>query len=178
MTEANSSTSCHGRQRVAWLVSTTFGLGEVVPAPGTLAGSLPAAVCWAVLAWLAPELTTLVIATLCLSVLATCAGLWAAGVESKRRGVIDPGPVVIDEVAGQWITFLIALLITGIVDGLGLVVFIAAGFFLFRVADVVKPWPICRLEKLPGAIGIVADDVAAGVLAGVVLGTGWILAFQ
>ena len=165
------------RERWAWLVATTCGLGEVVPAPGTLAGSLPAAVGWAVVAWAMPESIALVTATLCLSILATCVGLWAAGIESRRRGAVDPGPVVIDEVAGQWITYLVAIPITGIVDSHHLVAFIAAGFFLFRVADVVKPWPIRRLERLPGAIGIMTDDIAAGLLAGVVLGVGWIWFF-
>ncbi|MCP4903039.1 MAG: phosphatidylglycerophosphatase A [bacterium] len=171
------TTSKSRQQRWAWLIATTCGLGEIVPAPGTLAGSFPAAVIWIIVAWLTPGLWVLLAATLSLSVVATVMGMWAARIESQRRGAIDPGPVVIDEVAGQWITYFVALPMTGVLDGVQLLLFVAAGFFLFRAADVIKPWPICLLERLPGALGIMSDDIAAGVLAGAVLGVGWLLAF-
>jgi phosphatidylglycerophosphatase A len=51
--------------------------------------------------------------------------------------------------------------------------FAAAGFVLFRVFDVAKPWPVRPLERLPGGIGIVADDLAAGAIAGILLALGW-----
>jgi phosphatidylglycerophosphatase A len=98
--------------------------------------------------------------------LATVVGVWASDVESSRRGRSDPGPVVIDEVAGQWLCYAVVLLFVR-PEGAGPLAAIAtAGFFVFRFFDVVKPWPINRLERLRGGVGIVADDLAAGAAAG------------
>ncbi len=77
--------------------------------------------------------------------------------------------MVVDEVAGQWLTCLIALPWAPLTKPSGALGFAAAAFILFRVFDVLKPWPIRRLETLPGGWGIVADDLAAGVEAGLVL---------
>jgi phosphatidylglycerophosphatase A len=85
-----------------------------------------------------------------------CAGTLAATSVARRSGRKDPGIVVVDEVVGQWIT-LLALPFTPLTA--------AAGFVLFRVMDVLKPWPARQLEALPGGVGIVADDVMAGVYA-------------
>jgi phosphatidylglycerophosphatase A len=70
---------------------------------------------------------------------------------------------VVDEVAGQWITFL-ALPMTPAIA--------IAGFLLFRAMDIVKPWPRARARALPGGIGIMADDVAAGIYAHLILRLG------
>jgi phosphatidylglycerophosphatase A len=88
--------------------------------------------------------------------------VWACGAEAKRRGVPDPGPAALDEVAGQWLALLV-LVALGRTPTLGQVV---AAFLLFRAFDVLKPWPIRLLERLPGGWGIVADDLAAGLAAG------------
>jgi|GEM_PF-311753 len=106
-------------------------------------------------------------------VTATAAGLWASEEEAVRRGAKDPGPVVVDEIAGQWLTYLVALPFLPVLTSTHLVVFTAAGFLLFRFFDVVKPWPIRACEKLPGGIGIVADDLAAGYFAAFALLIGW-----
>lgn len=74
----------------------------------------------------------------------------------------DPGEVVIDELLGQWITYLPF-------TGLGFWEY-AAGFALFRLFDIAKPWPIRNFERLPGGLGIMADDAVAGVWAMVWLG--------
>lgn len=75
----------------------------------------------------------------------------------------DPGQVVVDELAGQWMTFLFF-------PALGLDGYVA-GFVFFRVFDMVKPWPIKYLEqKVPGGWGVMADDIAAGIYAAVCLG--------
>lgn len=87
-------------------------------------------------------------------------GVWAAGVAEDHFRLEDPGPVVIDEVVGM----LVALLFTG--AGVAGAV---AGFVLFRVFDIVKPYPAARLERLRGGLGIMADDVVAGVYANLVL---------
>ena len=81
-------------------------------------------------------------------------GLWSATEAEHHFGGIDPGPVVIDEVIGMLIT-----LAFHAVNVAGAIV----GFFIFRVLDVVKPWPARRLELLPGGFGVVLDDVMAGV---------------
>jgi phosphatidylglycerophosphatase A len=81
-------------------------------------------------------------------------GLWSATEAEHHFGGIDPGPVVIDEVIGMLITLALHP-----VNVAGAIV----GFLIFRVLDVVKPWPARRLEHLPGGFGVVLDDVMAGV---------------
>jgi len=159
--------------RAARRIATTFGLGEILPAPGTTAGSLPAALVWAALATTLPSARLLLTVTGGLTIAAVIMGVWAAGKEASRRGAEDPGPVVIDEVAGQWLCYLTALPFIPLDVGPAPLFVTAAGFFLFRLFDVWKPWPIRSLEQLPGGIGIVADDLAAGLLAGIVLAAGW-----
>jgi len=99
-------------------------------------------------------------------VMATVIGTWAADTEARRRHRTDPGPVVVDEVAGQWLTFLIALLFLPETYSTPVVVLAAAGFFIFRFFDIFKPWPVRRLESLPGGFGIMFDDLAAGLYSG------------
>jgi phosphatidylglycerophosphatase A len=73
--------------------------------------------------------------------------------ESKRQ---DPGHVVIDEVAGQWIALICSRVNLS---------HLLAGFLFFRLFDIVKPWPARQLESMPAGWGIMLDDVAAGVYA-------------
>ncbi len=158
--------------RLSALVATTGGLGERLPAPGTTAGSLPAVIVWAALALWLPWLW-LVGVTACLVVLAIVVGMWSTDVEIRHRQLSDPGPVVIDEVAGQWLTCLVPLVV-GLVSAepSSVAVTAASSFVLFRVFDIVKPWPIDRLERLPGAWGVMADDLAAGLIAGALVALG------
>ncbi len=153
-------------------IATTFGLGDRVLAPGTFAGSLPAIVLW-LMATRSLAGTALAVATAAGVVAATAAGVWASGAEARRRGVEDPGPVVIDEVAGQWLTCLVALPWAALASGRRTAAFAVAAFVAFRVFDILKPWPVRRLERLPGGWGIMADDLAAGVEAGIVLALVW-----
>jgi phosphatidylglycerophosphatase A len=81
-------------------------------------------------------------------------GLWSATEAEHHFGGIDPGPVVIDEVIGMLIT--LALHPVNVAGAI-------LGFLIFRVLDVVKPWPARRLEHLPGGFGVVLDDVMAGI---------------
>ncbi len=155
--------------RLANAVATTFGLGDHLPAPGTTAGSLPAALVWFVVAALLGESPWLILVTTAGFVAAVVAGIWAADEEIRVRGRSDPGPVVVDEVAGQWLTYLCALAFWTLLSIHELALFTAAGFFLFRLFDVVKPWPVSRLERLDGGLGVMADDLGAGLLAGLVL---------
>ena len=81
-------------------------------------------------------------------------GLWSATEAEHHFGGIDPGPVVIDEVVGMLITLALHP-----VNVLGAI----TGFFIFRVLDIIKPWPARQLELLPGGFGVVLDDVMAGI---------------
>ena len=150
---------------LAYHVATVLGLGDRLPAPGTTAGSLPAVVgWWLAMLWL-PDVASQVTATGVGVALVLAVGTWAAGVEEQRRGIGDPGPVVIDEVAGQWLTLLPAPMLLEHPGPQGLAGVAVAAFLLFRFFDIAKPWPVRRIEALPGGIGIMADDLAAACYA-------------
>ncbi|WP_025898974.1 phosphatidylglycerophosphatase A family protein [Sneathiella glossodoripedis] len=84
-------------------------------------------------------------------------GIWSTHVYVTKTGRQDPGEVVIDEVAGQWLPLLIA--------GANPIYYILA-FLLFRVFDILKPWPISWMDKnIKGALGVMADDILAGLFA-------------
>lgn len=121
--------------------------------PGTVASF--AAVVFALLVPVHPALI----------VLTAMAGGIASGKYASSVGRDDPGEVVIDEVVGMWIALY----------GFGPALFVPA-LGLFRILDIIKPFPIRNLERLPGGIGIMADDIAAGILANVLLrGVSWLL---
>jgi phosphatidylglycerophosphatase A len=151
------------RAKLARALATVGGLGDRLPAPGTTVGSLVAAAGFIVLAR-SLRGTTIPVALAALAVIVPVA-VWACGAEEARRGERDPGPIVLDEVAGQWL----ALTLTALGVGRGLSPLeVVAGFALFRLFDIAKPWPIRRLERLPGGWGIVVDDLAAGAAAAAV----------
>lgn len=93
-------------------------------------------------------------------------GIWASGRSVPLLGNSDPPEAVVDELMGQFITFLF------IPFGLGWP-FILAGFVLFRIFDIWKPFPINDLQILPGGIGVCADDIVAGIYAGICLALGY-----
>jgi phosphatidylglycerophosphatase A len=138
----------------AWALGTFFGAGLLRPGPGTY-GSIAAVVIWygAAHAFHPAHLTML---TALAAVAVTLIGIPAATLVARESLREDPGHVVIDEVAGQLFA-LIAIPADWRHAGLALV--------LFRVFDILKPWPIRRLERLPEGTGIMLDDVAAGLLA-------------
>jgi len=132
------------------ILATFFGVGLVPLAPGT-AGSLVAVLSYkAALHSLAWPLYLLLVAVL------FSVGAGAAARHAEEIGRPDPGRIVVDEVCGQLIAcaFLPANWIS-----------VAVAFALFRFFDIIKPWPIRRLEGLPGGWGIMADDVGAGLAA-------------
>jgi len=155
--------------KLAYNLATTFGLGDRLPAPGTTAGSFPASLIWLIVAWCLLNSPWLLVLTTAMITVAVIAGFWASDTEITRRGNSDPGPVVIDEVAGQWLTYGTALPLWAAATQTEMIVFAGAGFFLFRFFDILKPWPVRRLERLHGALGVMADDLLAGVMAGIVL---------
>lgn len=144
--------------RLARVVASFGGVGLVPVAPGTV-GSLAALAPGVALLWASP------LALAAGAAAATAAGLWAV---RAARAEGDPGWVVIDEVAGQWI----ALLALAAPSWLG----VLAAFLAFRVFDIGKPGPVGRAERLPGAWGVMADDLLAGALAALVVrGLVWAL---
>jgi phosphatidylglycerophosphatase A len=136
------------------IIATVGFLGYVPVAPGT-AGSLAALLLYV-------PLRSAATAPVFVAVMAVLlvAGWWASNEAERALQRKDPGPVVVDEVFGMLVTLAwLPLSWTGVF----------AGFLLFRVFDVVKPFPVRRLERLPGGAGIMADDTAAGVYAHVFL---------
>ena len=140
------------RPLLALAVATSFGVGFAPAAPGTF-GSAAGLVLW----WLLPPTVTVqAIAIVALFVL----GSWSGNVAEHYYGRTDPGQVVIDEVMGMLITLFMNPV--GWRGALG-------AFFLFRLFDVIKPYPANRLEKLPGGVGVMADDGMAAIYANLAL---------
>ena len=140
----------------AWTWATFFGAGLGKPGPGTW-GSVAAVLVWAAVAWgVHPSPQMLLVLLLVGIALAVGLGVPAATIAAREAGREDPGFVVIDEVAGQWIALL------GWHANWQNAV---AALILFRLFDITKPLGIRRLERLPEGWGIIFDDVAAGLYA-------------
>jgi phosphatidylglycerophosphatase A len=131
----------------AWTIATWFGCGLSRRAPGTV-GTLGAVPLYLLAARHGHAGVALAAAVV------IAAGVWAASIVSVETRKKDPQLVVVDEVAGLLVTMLAVQPSWRSV---------AAGFFVFRLLDIAKPWPIRRFEALPGGWGIVMDDVVAGV---------------
>ena len=134
--------------------ATFFGIGFMPIAPGTFASLAVVLLYRAGLHRLPPAALGLIVA----AVFFACAA--ASTRYARQLGLVDPGRIVVDEVAGQ----LVALFALGPDWRL-----LISAFLLFRFFDIIKPWPIRRLERLPGGWGIMADDIAAGVAAAAAL---------
>jgi phosphatidylglycerophosphatase A len=140
----------------AWTIATFFGAGFGKPGPGTW-GSVATVLLWAAFAWFAhPSLHSLLLALLITVALTLILGVPAATIVARESGRKDPQFVVIDEVAGQ----AIALLFSPFDLRHALIALV-----LFRLFDIIKPFPVRQLESLPEGWGIVFDDVAAGLYA-------------
>jgi phosphatidylglycerophosphatase A len=151
-----TTTQTRAKTGWAWVTATFFGIGFLPGGPGTWA-SLATAILWYFVARAAhPGSATLMLATLAVALAATLIGIPAASIVEKESGKQDPGHVVIDEVAGQ-LTALIFIPVEAWHVLLALV--------LFRFFDILKPPPVRQLERLHGGLGIMVDDVAAGVYA-------------
>ena len=139
----------------ACLVSTWFGIGLLPVAPGTWASLAALPIAWVVHDWLGSVWLFGVAAAV------FCIGWWAAAVFVEKGDRSDPGEIVVDEVAGQMLTLTVAPLE---------VWYFAAGFVLFRLADIVKPWPVSWADRrLKGGFGVMFDDVLAGIYAFIIL---------
>lgn len=141
---------------IACQIATLGPVGHLPKAPGTW-GSLAAVLLapWLFLPWGLPL-------RLCILLALFLVGAWSAGHYESKTGRKDPGQVVIDELLGQWTSLLFVSLCTWWI--------LALAFILFRLLDVIKPWPIKASEKwLPGGSGVMVDDVLAGIMAGVLV---------
>ena len=136
---------------IAYLFATGFGTGYMPLAPGT-AGSLLALLVYFFLP-LTP-FSWLIITLFFIGI-----GVWAAEVVEKKLGK-DPGIVVVDEMIGQWCALLFLPLTFRI---------LIMGFLLFRLLDIIKPFPARNFERLKGGIGIVLDDIMAGIYTNIIL---------
>ncbi len=193
----------HKKPRLALAIATALGLGYVPKVPGTI-GSLagiavavlsdPVSLLLLIPGWgvEAPRMlghqapVLFLVPSLLALLLVAVIGTWSAARVAAYAGASDPQYVVIDEVSGQHLTLVLALMPVGLpthliqpavasnfalYSALSLLnwKYLLAGFILFRVFDIWKPYPVRQLEKLPGGWGIMADDWMAGVYAAAVL---------
>lgn len=140
--------------RLAVFIATVGYSGYFPIAPGTV-GSLAGLVVYLLVWWSRSP-----VVEVGLIVVLFAAGVWAGTTAERYFGGIDPGPIVIDEVVGMLIT--LAFVPVGPSGAL-------LGFVLFRIFDVIKPYPADRLERLHGGLGVMADDAMAAVYANVTL---------
>jgi phosphatidylglycerophosphatase A len=138
-------------KKLKYIFATGFGIGYAPYIPGTI-GSFVALLLFIFIPlqdyiWLA------------ISIIMFFIGIWASGTVEKDKGK-DPGIVVIDEIVGQWIALLFLPRI--------LWIFIAS-FFVFRILDIIKPFPAADLEELDGGTGIMLDDIIVAIYTNVAL---------
>ncbi|MDP6690834.1 MAG: phosphatidylglycerophosphatase A [Alphaproteobacteria bacterium] len=135
----------------ACLLATWFGSGLLRPAPGTWGSLAALPFAWIITYYGGP------IALAAATVLIFALGCWASDVYERAGGDKDPGVVVIDEVAGQWLVLIAAPLDPW---------YYLAAFVLFRICDILKPWPAGWADrKLSGGLGIMMDDILAALYA-------------
>ena len=147
------------------IIASGFGSGFSPFAPGT-AGALVAVIIWTVLFYVIPFNILLVVTSL-LIVLFTAAGIWSADKLESEWGK-DPSKVVVDEMVGVWIALLAV--------PVGNVWNILFAFLLFRFFDIFKPLGIRKMEQLEGGIGVMADDILAGIYSFLLLmGVRWLI---
>lgn len=135
-------------KKIGMAVATFFGTGFLPVAPGTWASAFVA-----LIVFLTPLSAAPFIVMAAITAVVFAIGVPAAGVCETHFGKKDPQPCVIDEVAGQLVSLWFLPHQAG---------YYAAAFFLFRVFDIIKPFPVRKSESLPGGLGIMVDDVLAG----------------
>ena len=140
--------------RAAVFIATVGYIGYAPVAPGTFGSAAGLALFVLLRAIGLPWLEPLVIVAI------FAAGAWAGNVAERYFGGIDPGPVVIDEVLGMLITLMFVP-----VSWVGALL----GFLVFRILDIVKPWPARQMESLHGGVGVMADDAMAAVYGNIIM---------
>lgn len=135
------------------LIATFGTVGSFTKMPGTM-GSIVACIAWIALGSV----------PLWFIILTAIVGTYAADLYEKNSGHEDPSECVIDEVVGYWISCI----------GFD-ISFAIAALFLFRIIDITKPFPVNKMEKLPGGFGIMADDIVGGIIVNLMLrGLQWL----
>ena len=141
-------------QRLGLFIATFGYVGYAPIAPGTFGSAAGLAVVYAVRATPVPGFELGIIVAL------FALGIWSGTEAEEHFGGTDPGPIVLDEVVGMLIT--LAWLPVNVWGAV-------AGFLVFRVLDVVKPWPAGRFEGLPGGLGVMADDGMAAIYGNILM---------
>ena len=151
--------------RLGVLCATCAYLGYVPIAPGTFGSALGLVLFWVVRSTGSAGIEAAAMAVV------FAMGVWSGTVAERHFRGVDPGPVVIDEVFGMLVTLaFLPVNMTGAI----------VGFFVFRLLDIVKPWPARRFEALHGGLGIMADDGMAAIYANllmrglIVIAPGWL----
>lgn len=136
--------------RFLLLLATWFGCGNARKAPGTWGtlGALPFGILFL---WVGGPLLVMLAAALVVMI-----GFYAADAYERATDTHDSGAIVIDEVAGLWITLTAATLNP---------LYLLLAFGLFRLFDITKPWPVSWADRQPGALGVMLDDILAGLMA-------------
>ena len=144
----STSSSCHKYlKKIAWLIGTGAGVGLVPVAPGTFGTAA------ALLAYYVVPVPSTSLIFLSVILIGLIVGIWATSILSTDDNP-DPSKVVWDEYVGLWITcFLLPKTLAWAI----------CSFFIFRIFDIAKPWPIRRIESFPKGWGIMLDDVLAGI---------------
>jgi phosphatidylglycerophosphatase A len=155
---------------LVWATGLFSGFSPV--APGTAGSAVMAALYYAGgrLGWFQPFALDTLVWLLLVAVVVSYSGVWAAERAEHFFGAKDPNEVVVDEFAGQIITYLFLPLVPQLAGRVwAFELWTLGGFLLFRLFDVIKPYPASRFEALRGGLGIMADDIVAGIQAGLVL---------
>ncbi len=145
----------------ALLLATWFYSGLAPKAPGTMGSLAALPFAWLIIEHSGPLGLSFAI------IVVFMAGLWASGEYMKETAKTDPGEIVIDEVAGQWIACLPIAAMTSMMP-LSPGPFVLA-FVAFRIFDIYKPWPVRIFDRRHDAYGVMMDDVVAGFLAALIM---------
>jgi phosphatidylglycerophosphatase A len=151
-----TTTQIRAKTAWAWVTATFFGIGFLPGGPGTWASLVTATVWYFAVRTVDLDGFAFVVLTLVAILAVILVGIPAASVVERESARQDPGQVVIDEVAGQ---------LTALLYVPGDIWHVVLAFALFRFFDILKPPPIRKLERLRGGLGIMVDDVAAGLYA-------------
>ena len=142
--------------RASTVVASVFGIGYFEFAQGTIMSAVATPLAFLIM------LRAGAISLVCAALIVFCIGIFACADHMRQTGRDDPPECVIDELAGQWFACAFA--------PRGSLLAIAAAFLLFRLFDIWKPWPVSWAEKnLSGGLGVMADDLVAGVMAGAIV---------
>jgi len=142
------------RRRLGLFIATVGYIGYAPIAPGTFGSAAGLAVFYGV-RYLGSSATEIAVIVLLFAI-----GIWSGTEAEHHFGGVDPGPVVLDEVVGMLVTLALIPVNLG-----GAIV----GFFVFRVLDIVKPWPSAQFEQLPGGLGVMADDGMAALYGNAIM---------